>query len=135
MVVEFRDKYESDSFSVAKRTTTAWRTIRAAGTRADGTRDVAIEAQFYAFAAEHFGLERDNVRDNVREVEVVADTAALLRRMCKAHAGAVHRLHEPQSEDGEVWPSADLARGAWRPPTIPRAASQAAARRGRLGFA
>jgi len=74
-------------------------------TRADGTRDKAIEAQFYAFAAEHFGLEREDVR----EVEVVADTVALLRRMRKAHAGAVHRLHEPDGGGDEVRPGARCA--------------------------
>ena len=52
-------------------------------TRADGTRDAAIEAQFYAFATEHFGLEREDVR----EVDIVADTAALLHPCLRVLVG------------------------------------------------
>ena len=49
-------------------------------------------------------------------MEVVADTVALLRRMRKAHAGAVHRLHKFESEvededEGEAWLGAGLVGG------------------------
>ena len=60
-------------------------------TRDDGARDAAVEAEFFAHLAAHYGVAK---RDAV-EVEVAADTEGLLRRMRKAHAGAVHRLHEP----------------------------------------
>jgi hypothetical protein len=83
-------------------------------TRADGTRDAAVEAEFFAHLAAHYGVaERDAL-----EVAVAADTAGLLRRMRKVHAGAVHRLHEADGgvdEDGgddEGWPGANLVRGA-----------------------
>ena len=50
----------------------------------------------------------------MHEVEVEADTAGLLRRMRKAHAGAVHRLHDPREAAGlgeadEAWDGADGA--------------------------
>jgi len=79
-------------------------------TRADGSRDAAVAAEFYAHAEAHHGVAR---RD-VHEVEVEADTAGLLRRMRKAHAGAVHRLHDPREAAGlgeadEAWDGADGA--------------------------
>ena len=77
-------------------------------TRSDGTRDAAVEAEFFAHLAEHYGVAK---RDAL-EVAVAADTAALLRRMRRAHAGAVHRLHEADGGGDEVWPGADLVRGA-----------------------
>jgi len=77
-------------------------------TRADGTRDAAVEAEFFAHLAAHYGV----AECDALEVAVAADTAGLLRRMRKVHAGAVHRLHEADGGDDEAWPGADLVCGA-----------------------
>ena len=55
----------------------------------DGTRDVAVEREFYARMASQFGV----ARADVTEVPCPLDVGAVLRRMRKAHGGKVHRLN------------------------------------------
>ena len=57
--------------------------------RPDGTRDTAVESEFYAKMEAQFGVAR---RD-VAEVPLSFDAGKMLVRMRKAHGGKVHRLN------------------------------------------
>jgi len=58
-------------------------------TRADGSRDVKYEGEFFDFARSVFGLGRADMT----EVAPSLDTRGVLLRMQKAHRGEVHRLN------------------------------------------
>jgi hypothetical protein len=62
-------------------------------TRADGSRDAAAEAEFFDFVRGVYGLGRADMA----EVAPSFDTLGMLRRMQKAHHGAVHRLHRAEA--------------------------------------
>ena len=61
--------------------------------RADGSRDAAAEAEFFDFVRGVYGLGRADMA----EVAPSFDTLGMLRRMQKAHHGAVHRLHREEA--------------------------------------